>query len=123
KIQKTVRDLRKHLPWLVAEYERAEPSSPAAKSIRVLVDALEQALPHIGAPPERGTRAPWQTYAAALLGPIEHAWRATGCARLSWRTPEGPMIKVLCDALRAIDGEERGEAAIVQGLRRRRRKG
>ncbi|MGC1408949.1 MAG: hypothetical protein WA864_08430 [Acetobacteraceae bacterium] len=72
----------------------------------------------IDVPPSRGPRpALWLVWAEALLTPLRAAWRAAGRKRLSLKA-DGPVIKVLCHALAAIDGREYSPEAVASALRR-----
>jgi len=121
KIQVAVRDLQEGLPWLLTEFQREESQASGVAQLGGLMAALQKAVRHIGEPPARGRhRETWHIWADALLPLIEETLKAHGWKQLSKRTPDGPIVRAMCRALKAIDGRSNSPQAIVSYLRRRR---
>jgi hypothetical protein len=132
-IQTALRDLHANLPWLLERNGWSapnEPELPEADLLRRLADLLELAKldelfaagPYLFRPPARGRpRAQWHADADALVEPIEQAWKSAGRRKLS-RKADGPLVRVLCRALAAIDGEEHTPAAVASALQRQRQR-
>lgn len=121
KLQTALRELQSELPWLFDAYRREEgPDSPAVRCLSELKKAIERALPYIG---ERYVWPKlWHTWAEALAYPIERALKATGHNKPSRTKSGGPLVRILCHALEAIDGQRRDSDAVASALKRRRRK-
>jgi hypothetical protein len=80
---------------------------------------------HLDRPPEatRGRQtALVNLWATALLPSVRAALRACRWkGALSVATPTGPVLTILCLALKSIDGREHDAIGVVSGLRRQRR--
>jgi hypothetical protein len=86
-----------------------------------LWNALQLARAYIGEPPKQGSREFWHLWAAGLKPHVLSVLKRVGSP---FSTNEGsPLVKVICSALAAIDGQERSGATVVQALKRRRRRG
>ena len=133
-IQVSLRNLRAHLPWLLEQngwLVREEPELPEAARLRRLNDDLvalfagdaavsplchDMRGAYLFTPPSRGRPRPgWQLHADALIGPIERTWKLAGRDKLSYKAG-GPVVRVMCRALAAIDGEEHKPATVASGL-------
>ena len=82
----------------------ATPGDPAVGRLIDLWKAAQLAEPYIGPPPKQGPQvAVWQVMARALAPLVSDALVSAGHKRPSVK-PDGPVVKVICRALCALDG-------------------
>jgi hypothetical protein len=93
----------------------------AALRLVELWRAVNLVEPHIGFPSGRGRPSPvWHIWAAGLEQPVQKVLSLAGAPRAIW--VDGPLVAVICQALSAIDGEERTPEAVERALKRRRKR-
>jgi hypothetical protein len=135
-IRRSLSDLREHLPWLVDRYKRRFsggrlvmelPEAALLRQLKNIIDVLWSGAS--GPAPSMPARYlfssrqgrksnPWKD---ALVAAIERAWRSEeGRHELSVK-PEGPFVKVVRRAFKAIDGKDHKPGAVASFLRERRR--
>ncbi len=85
-----------------------------------LLEAAHAASGAIGEPPTGRPAELWTVWTYHLMPLIHDALMKAGRSRVSLNKPEGPLVKVVCRALRAIDGKEHSPEKVASGLRRRR---
>jgi hypothetical protein len=138
-VQKAVQALRANLPPLLQSFERAGPHlvyegdknlpdrtkfayrpDPAFVALDQLFGAVNGAHSFIGDPPKPGRpHERWRVWANALIDPVRIMLvKAFGKEQLSLK-PTGPLVRVLCCALAAIDGDEYDPQQVSSGLKRR----
>jgi hypothetical protein len=94
------------------------PDDPAVTRLVALRNALLLALPYIGPPSKQGPPKPiWHHWVAALEEPVRNALLSAGYRRASPRDG-GPLVKVICRALLAIEGDHPSTA--VEAVLKRR---
>jgi hypothetical protein len=84
-----------------------------------LWNALVLAEPYIGPPSKQGRQLqPWHVIARALYDPIASALAGAGRPKASHKS-DGPMVKIIREALKAVTGIDREPEAIASCLKRR----
>jgi hypothetical protein len=123
-LQRAVDNLEKTLrPVLDLLVPGMMPGDPAVARLIDMWNALVLAKPYIGTPPTQGPPAPtWHTWARALETPVRQALASIGHGRASIKA-SGPLVKVICQALAAIDDDEHKPEAVETVLKRRRQRG
>jgi hypothetical protein len=122
-VQRALHELLGELPKLRDIYLReAAPGSAEVQAMDALLTqtratAASLSLDH--PPPPAGRRSGlWLVWADALLEPILAAWRVAGRRGPLSLKADRPVIKILCPALEAIDGQTRDPEAVASALRR-----
>jgi hypothetical protein len=121
RLQVTARDLESELQQVLAlAVPTAMPNDPAVTRLVDLWNALRLAAPYIGPPPKQGPQMePWQVMARALEGPVRSALESAGRKKVSTKE-DGPLVKIICSALGALDDKDHNAAAVASCLKRRR---
>lgn len=119
-VQKNIAALQETLPKLLALY--GTPKLPPAElgPLKSLYNSVTEAAKLIGTPRKRGApagapqrrkadkrvpNAVWPAYIGPLSERIMAAWKVAGRPVVSHKKADGPLVRVLCLALDAIEGE------------------
>jgi hypothetical protein len=100
----------------------ATPGDPAVERLIDFWNAAQLAEPYIGLPPKQGRQvAVWHVMARALAPLVSAALVSAGHQRPSVKS-NGPVVKVICRALHALEGIERSPTAVASYLKRRQKR-
>jgi hypothetical protein len=100
----------------------ATPGDPAVGRLIDLWNAAQLAEPYIGPPPKQGRQlAAWHVMARALAPLVTAALVSAGYQRPSAKS-DGPVVKVICRALHALEGIEPAPTAVASCLKRQQKR-
>jgi hypothetical protein len=124
-VQRPLNNLRKRLPPLIGIYERNEIDPlimHRLKQLSAAIKSLFQDAAYLFEQSKRGGKNPgWHIQAHMLRYPIEQVWKKCGRAQLS-NKPDGPLVKVLRYALKAVSGRNISKHTISTELKRAKRR-
>jgi hypothetical protein len=123
RLQRSVAEMRTALEEILdlAQPEGAS-GDPAVGRLIDLWNTAQLAEPYIGPPPKQGRQlAAWHVMASALAPLVSAALVSAGYQRPSAKS-DGPVVKVICRALHALERIERAPTAVASYLKRQQKR-
>jgi hypothetical protein len=122
-VHRALHGLLADLPKLRDIYLReAAPGSAEVQAMDALLTQTRATVASLSLdhppPPAGRPSGLWLVWANALLEPIRAAWGVAGRRGPLSLKADRPVIKILCPALEAIDGQTRNPEAVASALRR-----
>jgi hypothetical protein len=124
RLQRAVADMKMKLrEFLDLALPSATPGDPAVERLVDLLNAAQLAEPYVGQPHKQGPQMEaWHVMARALAPLVSAGLVSAGYQGPSLKS-DGPVVKVICRALHALEGVERSRAAVASCLKRQQKRG